>query len=95
VDDLVFLKLQPYVQSSLAHMSNQKSAFNFFDPYRVLQRIGEVAYGLQLPSDCNVHPVFHVSHLKKTVGAVTQDLAQPPLVMSLLFRFLIRFCSAA
>jgi hypothetical protein len=36
VGDMVFLKLQPYVQSSLAPRSNQKLAFKFFGPYKVV-----------------------------------------------------------
>jgi ribosomal protein L21E len=30
VGDWVYLKLQPYVQTSLAHRANQKLAFKFF-----------------------------------------------------------------
>ena len=33
VGDWVYLKLQPYVQSSLAPHSNQKLAFKFFGPF--------------------------------------------------------------
>jgi len=36
IGDLVFVKIQPYVQSSLAQHSNQKLAFKFFGPYRIL-----------------------------------------------------------
>jgi hypothetical protein len=34
VGDLVYLKLQPYVQTSLAPRSHHKLAFRFFGPFR-------------------------------------------------------------
>lgn len=49
VGDMVFLKLQPYVQSSLAPRSNQKLAFKFFGPFPVVAKVRQVAYRLQLP----------------------------------------------
>jgi hypothetical protein len=67
--DLVFVKIQPYIQSSLAQRTNQKLSFKFFGPYRVLARVGTVAYRLELPVSSSVHPIFHVSQLKKSVGA--------------------------
>ena len=44
IGDLVFVKIQPYVQSSLAQRSNQKLAFKFYGPYpMMIAHIGSVA----------------------------------------------------
>ena len=43
VGDWVFLKVQPYVQSSLARRANQKLSFWFFGPYKILEHIGATA----------------------------------------------------
>ena len=67
VGDWVYLKLQPYVQASLAPRANQKLAFKFFGPFQVIARVGDIAYKLKLPEDSAIHPVFHVSQLKTAV----------------------------
>lgn len=40
VGDMVFIKLQPYIQSSLALRGNNKLLFKYYGPYKVLQRVG-------------------------------------------------------
>ena len=44
IGDLVFLRLQPYKQSSLKISGAEKLKLCFYGPYKVLRRIGEVAY---------------------------------------------------
>lgn len=80
---MIFVKIQPYVQFTLAPRSNQKLAYKFFGLFPVLARIGSVAYKLQLPASLSVHPVFHVSQLKKAVTSGVQVSASFPIDINL------------
>ena len=80
VGDMVFLRLQPYRQSTLKRGGAEKLKPYFYGPYRVLRQVGEVAYEIELPSDSRVHSVFHVSCLKKALGQhITTSSDLPPL----------------
>ena len=57
VNNMVFICLHPYKQSSLKLKGHEKLAPNFYGPYKVLQKIGSVAYKLELPPSC-IHLVF-------------------------------------
>lgn len=83
VGDMVFLKLQPYVQSSVARRAHHKLAFKFFGPFPILECIGKVAYKLQLPNSAAIHPVFHVSQLKLSPGSQPVSSALPSDLVAL------------
>jgi hypothetical protein len=78
VGDLVYLKVQPYVQMSMVPRSCQKLSFHFVGPHKILQKVGVVAYKLDLIAHARIHNVVHVSQLKRNVppkALVSFDIA--------------------
>jgi hypothetical protein len=67
VGDMAYLKIQPYRHNSLGVHKELKLHSKYYGPFKVLQRIGQVAYKLLLLDGCSIHPVFHVSQLKKHI----------------------------
>ncbi|KAF5458662.1 hypothetical protein F2P56_022675 [Juglans regia] len=80
VGDWVYLRLQPYRQQSFVARRNFKLSPRFFGPFQIVQRVGQVAYKLELlPISC-IHPVFHISCLKKKLGQHHSPLSSLPPV---------------
>lgn len=81
VGNYVFLKIRPYRQQSLAKRRCEKLSPKYFGPYKICERVGEVAYCLELPAEASIHNVFHVSQLKEAKGdVVTVQPGVPNLI---------------
>jgi hypothetical protein len=59
---------------------NFKLSPRFFGPFRIIQKIGLVAYKLDLPLEARIHLVFHISCLKQKLGQQIVPLPSLPPV---------------
>ena len=68
VDDWVFMNVSP-LKGVMRFGKKGKLSPRYVGPYKIMKRVGKVAYELELPTElAAVHPVFHISLLKKCVG---------------------------
>jgi len=54
----------------------------YVGPYRILKRVGNMAYEIEFPAEIvAVHPIFHISPLKKCVGDPTSIVSLKSVVV--------------
>ncbi|XP_070041019.1 uncharacterized protein [Nicotiana tomentosiformis] len=96
-DDWVFLKVSS-MKGIILFGKKGKLSMRYVGAYKIIQRISQVAYKLELPPEMSlVHPIFHVSMLKKVVGdpsaivpvenlEVNEELSHEEILVSILDR---------
>ncbi|KAI3701131.1 hypothetical protein L2E82_45776 [Cichorium intybus] len=76
VGDYVILKVSPW-KGVIRFRKRGKLGPRYIGPYRIVARVGEVAYRLELPEQLSqIHDTFHVSQLRK---CVTEESTIVPL----------------
>ncbi|XP_022024585.2 uncharacterized protein LOC110924918 [Helianthus annuus] len=71
VGDKVMLKVSPW-KGIIRFRKRGKLSPRFIGPFRITERVGKVAYHLELPDELSgIHNTFHVSHLRKCLADET------------------------
>jgi hypothetical protein len=74
IGDFVYLKVSP-MRGTRRFMVKGKLAPRYLRPFKIIDRKGQVAYQLELPSQLSeVHDVFHVPQLKKCLRVWEEQL---------------------
>ena len=81
VGDCVFLKVAPTKGILRFGMTGNLSP-RYIGPYPIIQRVGEVAYRLEMPPELpRVHNVFHVSQLHKYLSDPLHVIKPDPALL--------------
>nr|GFA52560.1 putative reverse transcriptase domain-containing protein [Tanacetum cinerariifolium] len=68
VGDMVLLKVSPW-KGTVCFRKRKKLSPHYIGPFRILARVGHVAYTLELPKELKgIHSTFHVLNLKKCLA---------------------------
>ena len=68
MNELVYFIFHPYKKTTIEYKCLQNIKPIVYGPYKVIQKVGEVAYQLELPMGRKIHNVFHVYCINKVIG---------------------------
>jgi hypothetical protein len=78
----VFLKLTPR-RNFGKYKQRKKLQLRYIGPFKIVQRIGKVAYRLDLPSELRgIHDVFHVSQLRQYLRDLDHVVNDEPIELT-------------
>ncbi|GJW04913.1 putative reverse transcriptase domain-containing protein [Tanacetum coccineum] len=79
VGDRVMLKVSP--RKGVIHFGKRgKLNPQYIGPFKIIERIGPVAYKLELPEELsNVHSTFHISNIKKCLSDISHVIPMKKL----------------
>ena len=82
VEDRVFLRLSPW-KGVVRFGKRGKLSPRYIGPFEIVERIGPVAYRLDLPDELfRVHNVFHISMLHKYISDPSHVLETPEIELN-------------
>nr|GEZ10115.1 putative reverse transcriptase domain-containing protein [Tanacetum cinerariifolium] len=88
VGDCVLLKVSPW-KGVVRFGKNGELALRFGRPFEIIEKVGHVAYRLDLPEELNsVHDTFHVSNLKKCLADPTLQVPLDDILVDAKFNFM-------
>ncbi|GJY41893.1 hypothetical protein Tco_0429163 [Tanacetum coccineum] len=68
VGDMVLLKVSPW-KGTVRFRKRRKLSPRYIGPFKILARVGPVAYTLELPEELKgIHSIFHVLNVKKCLA---------------------------
>ena len=77
VRDKVLLKFTPQILKKISSKTRQRGLIPKFEgPFKLIRKVGEVAYMLKLPKRLKLHPTYHVNFLKPYFEDAYQGWAQ-------------------